>query len=92
MSKGSHRRKCLISREEETLRWDLALGVITMDVFTIKMKDVKAQKNPHGVCGQCIDGLMVGETIFQPNYKITCRIDSTIHHQWDACAKFREDE
>ena len=41
MSKGSQRRPTLISREEEILRWDLALGVITMDVFTMKMRDIK---------------------------------------------------
>ena len=92
MGKGSQRRLALISRGENDLRWALALGKITYAEWAAGMADLEAQKNPRGVCGQCIDGLMVGEITFQPNYKITCRIDSTIHHQWDTCAKFREDK
>ncbi len=43
MSKGSKRRPRLISREENDLRWQLALGAITMDVFTMKMRDIKTK-------------------------------------------------
>ena len=92
MSKGSTRRPCQISREEETLRWKLALGEIPLDVFNMKMKNLEITKDSKGVCGNCMDGLMVGETTFQPDYKIQCRIDSTVHHQWDTCSKFREEK
>ncbi len=36
--KGSKRRPCQISREEEQLRWDLAYGRITYKEFEIGMK------------------------------------------------------
>lgn len=85
MSKGSQRRKCLISHKEESLRYDLAFGKITFAEWA------KATENFRGTCAQCVDGLMIGKATFQPNYEITCRIDSTIHHQWDTCEKFRED-
>ena len=87
MGKTSKRRPCLISREEETLRWDLALGKITYMEWVTGMAALEAQKNPCGVCGQCIDGLMVG-----PDYKITCRSTNEVHSQWHTCAKFREDK
>lgn len=87
MSKSSQRRRCLISREEETLRWDLALGAITMDVFTMKMNDLDAKVNPKGVCGQCKDGLLIGD-----NYLVTCQSDFSVHHRHDSCENFRKDE
>lgn len=45
------------------------------------------EKNLKGVCGHCLDGLKVGL-----NYEITCRIDNSVHHQWDTCSKFREEK
>ena len=39
--KGSKRRKCLISREEETLRYDLALGKMTYEEWVIGMQELK---------------------------------------------------
>ena len=39
--KGSKRRKCLISREEETLRYDLALGKITFEEWVIGTQKLK---------------------------------------------------
>ena len=75
--KGSKRRRCQISREEETLRWDLALGKITLAEFY------------GGVCGNCLDGLMTDTP--RRNYEITCRNTGKIHHQWHTCAKFKED-
>ena len=41
MGKGSNRRPCLISREEETLRWDLAIGKITFNEFCAGMQELK---------------------------------------------------
>ena len=88
--KGSQRRKCLISREEESLRYDLAFGKITFEEWVTGMDDIDAKANPHGVCGQCLDGLMTDTGC---DYSITCRIDSTIHHQWcPSCSKFRKEE
>lgn len=87
MSKGSQRRKCLISREEESLRWDLALGKITIEKFHTCRQQLKAVKESLGICSNCINGLMI-----ELNYKIRCRITNEIHGQWDTCTKFREDE
>lgn len=44
MGKGSQRRKCLISREEESLRYDLALGKITFEEWVIGMQKLKRNK------------------------------------------------
>ena len=44
MSKGSTRRKCLISREEESLRYDLAFGKIT---FAEWFKSTQELKRAH---------------------------------------------
>ena len=96
MSKGSKRRPCQISRVEEDLRYALAFGNITQREFNIGMKAVKmgsvtskdAEVKSHGVCNQCVDGLMANSDL---NYGITCRIDSTIHHQWDTCENFKEE-
>jgi hypothetical protein len=38
MGKGSQQRPCLINREEEELRWDLALGKITREKFDEEME------------------------------------------------------
>ncbi len=89
--KGSTRRKCQVSREEETLRYDLAFGKTTFEEWFTGMQKLKVVKDSKGVCSNCLDGLMIGKTTFQSAYKITCRIDSTIHHQWDTCKNFRED-
>ena len=89
MSKGSQKRRCLISREEETLRYDLAFGKITFEEWFIGMQKLKIVKDSKGTCSNCLDGLM---TDSDHNYSITCRIDSTIHHQWDTCVKFEEEE
>ncbi len=86
--KGSTRRRCQISREEETLRYDLAFGKITFEEWFVGMQKLKAIKDSKGICAQCKDGLM---TDTGRDYSITCRIDSTIHHQWDTCPKFREE-
>ncbi len=42
--KGSKRRPCQISREEELLRWKLALGEITLDVYSIEMRKLREEK------------------------------------------------
>lgn len=41
--KGSDRRKCLTTREEETIRFQLATGKITFAEFEIKYKKLKRQ-------------------------------------------------
>ncbi len=92
MSKGSKRRPCQVSREEETLRYALAFGEITFEEWFIsmqKLKIVKDSRKGKGVCIRCIDGLMTDSDY---NYSITCRIDSTVRHRWDTCAKFREEK
>ncbi len=45
--KGSDKRPCLISREEETLRWNLARSEITYEEFIEAMikKDENEQAN-----------------------------------------------
>ena len=88
VGKGSKRRKCLISREEESLRYDLAFGKITFEQWVTGMDDIDAHKNPKGVCGNCLDGLIVDCTI---DYGVVCHIDSSDHSRWDTCSKFRED-
>ena len=45
MSKTSKRRPCLISREEETLRYDLAFGKITFEEWFVGMQKLKVEKN-----------------------------------------------
>ena len=42
--KGSIRRKCLISRDEESLRYDLAFGKITFEEWVIGMQKLRRQK------------------------------------------------
>lgn len=44
MGKGSQRRPTQISDAENTLRWDLALGVITSEEFERKMKELEKEK------------------------------------------------
>ncbi len=87
--KGSKRRPALISREEETLRYDLAFGKITFEEWVAGMQKLKAVKDSKGVCCNCLDGLMVDCAI---DYGVVCRLDSITHHRWYTCSKFREDE
>ncbi len=50
MGKTSKRRPCLISREEEEIRWALFQGRITRAVFDKKMKKLhiaKTDVKPH---------------------------------------------
>ncbi len=85
--KGSQRRSCLISREEETLRWQLVQGEITYREFYKALCKLDPDKvKTLGACGRCVDGLLTGE-----NYSVVCRLDSSNHHQYDLCEKFRED-
>ena len=42
--KGDSRRPCLVSHEEEALRWDLTYGYITRDEFDRKMKSLRREK------------------------------------------------
>jgi hypothetical protein len=44
MSKGSTRRVCLVSSEEEQLRWDLAMKKITREEFDRRFKKIKRMK------------------------------------------------
>ncbi len=43
--KTSKRRPCLISREEESLRYDLAFGKITFEEWFISMQKLKVKKD-----------------------------------------------
>ena len=43
MSKGSTRRPCQISREEEDLRWALALGRITKEEYDAEYARLEAE-------------------------------------------------
>ncbi len=43
--KGSTRRKCQVSREEEDLRWDLAIGKITFEEWCSGMQKIKRGKD-----------------------------------------------
>ena len=90
MGKESKRRPCLIGREEETLRYDLALGKITFKGWTIGMQMIKQKKDSklRGSCGNCEDGIM---TCPDHDYKITCRITGKVHSPHYTCVKFRED-
>ena len=89
MSKGSKRRPCQINCVEEGLRYDLAFGTITMREFKIGMKAVGLGNvvSKDGVCGNCLDGLLSDP---EGKYRVTCRHDNTMHHQWGTCKKFRE--
>ena len=87
MSKGSTRRKCLISRAEEELRWKLVKGEITYREFYKAMYKLDPDKaKTLGTCGRCADGLLVGK-----NYSVTCRLDLSNHHQYDLCEHYKED-
>lgn len=44
MGKGSKKRRCLVSREEEDLRWSLFMGYITRMTFDEAMKELKNAK------------------------------------------------
>ena len=41
MSKGSGRRPSSVGRKEEELRWMLAMGKMTFDAYTWRMKQLK---------------------------------------------------
>jgi len=43
MSKGSKKRPTLVSNEENTLRWKLALGEITFDEYNKQYKQLKKE-------------------------------------------------
>lgn len=46
MSKGSRKRKCLTSRDEEDIRWALYRGHITTEEFDERLKEIrKCQKD-----------------------------------------------
>ena len=44
MSKGSTRRKCLLSPEEEDLHWDLFIGKIDKETFDREIEKLKKEK------------------------------------------------
>ncbi len=87
MSKGSTRRKCQVSREEEQLRWKLALGKITMQQFCDEMDGVKLMPTSTGICAQCKHGATVG-----PDYKIMCLVITGIHGPYHTCPSFEEEK
>jgi hypothetical protein len=43
MGKGSNRRSCLVSPEEEQLRWDLFQGKITREQFDKEIEKLKGK-------------------------------------------------
>lgn len=43
MGKGDTRRASLISKEEENLRWDYALGLISYDEYEKQYKKLEGQ-------------------------------------------------
>ncbi len=45
MGKGSKRRPCSVSPEEEKIRWDLYQGEITEEVFNEKLKEIRDKNN-----------------------------------------------
>ena len=45
MGKGSNRRPTLTSRDEESIRWDLLQGKITLRQFNGRMKNIKKVRN-----------------------------------------------
>lgn len=84
--KGSTRRICLISREEEDLRWRLIQGEITLARFYAVKKRIESRKL-RVPCSQCIDGLLVGE-----NYSVICRLDDSKKLRSDSCYLAVEDK
>ncbi len=48
MGKGSKKRPCLVSREEEKLRWFLFQGILTRGDFDKAMKKLKGEINGKG--------------------------------------------
>jgi hypothetical protein len=42
--KGDIQRPCLVSKEEESLRWDLAMGKMTIEAFNIELKKLKEKQ------------------------------------------------
>ena len=86
MSKGSIRRKCLVSRAEEDLRWALVTGEIKLARFYAVRNRIGLGKPPVP-CSQCIDGLLAGE-----NYSVVCRLDNSKKLRNDSCYLAIEDE
>ena len=43
MGKGSKRRPCLVSPEEDKIRWQLALGEIASEEYEMKYERLKQQ-------------------------------------------------
>ena len=86
MSKESTRRKCLISREEESLRWALVTGEIKLARFYAVKKRIESGK-VSVPCSQCIDGLLAGE-----NYSVICQLDNSEKLRSDSCYLAIEDE
>ncbi len=84
--KGSKRRPALISRAEEDLRWALVTGEIKLARFYAVRNRIGLGKSPVS-CGQCIDGLLVGE-----NYSVICRLDNSKKLRSDSCYLAVEDE
>ncbi len=41
MGKGDKRRRCIVGRVEETLRWELYQGKITREEFDIAVREMK---------------------------------------------------
>ncbi len=83
--KGSKRRKCLISREEESLRWALATGEIKLARFYAVRNRIGLGKTSV-LCSQCIDGLLIDE-----NYSVVCRLDNSKKLKSDSCYLAVED-
>ena len=84
--KGSKRRKCLISREEESLRWALVKGEVSLARFYAVKKRIESEKVPVS-CNLCIDGLLAGE-----NYSVICQLDNSKKLRNDSCYLAIEDE
>ncbi len=83
--KGSMRRPCLISHEEETVRWALVTGEISLARFYAVKKRIESGETPV-LCSQCIDGLLIGE-----NYSVVCRLDNSKKLRSDSCYLATED-
>lgn len=53
MSKGSWRRRSRIGKEEEDLRWKLAMGEIPMVTFVEAMQLLNLEKDSHETPNEC---------------------------------------
>ncbi len=86
MSKGSKRRRCLVSRAESDLRWALVKGEVSLARFYAVKKRIESGKTPVP-CSQCMDGLLIGE-----NYSVICQLDDSKKLRSDSCYLAIEDE